>query len=431
MAMAKIKTIIARQILDSRGNPTVEADVLLEDGILGRAAVPSGASTGIHEALELRDGDKKVYQGKSVLKAVEHVKNEIADAVIGMEVTDQKAIDEKMIALDRTENKTRLGANAILAVSLAAAKAAAISLQQPLYQYFGQLAGTQHFTLPLPQINIFNGGKHANWATDLQEFIIFPAGAESFHDALRMAADVFHSLASVLKTKGYNSTVGDEGGYAPQVQKGNTEPFDLITEAVTHAGYKVGEDIVFGIDAAASEFYHDGKYQLKKENKAFSTEEMIDWLVNLVTHYPIVSLEDCLDQEDWHGWEMLIERLGNKVQIIGDDIFVTNKTFLSKGIAEKTANAILIKLNQIGTLTETIDCVAMAKKAGWHTVISHRSGETEDTTIADLAVGLATGQIKTGSLSRTDRVAKYNQLLRIEEQLGDKAVFAGRKALLD
>lgn len=425
----QISKIHARQILDSRGNPTVEADVTLEDGTLGRAAVPSGASTGIHEALELRDGDSKNYGGKSVLKAVENVNTTIAEALQGKDATEQKAIDQAMIELDGTENKSKLGANAILAVSLASAKAAAAAQKQPLYVHIGNLAGNTAYSLPLPMMNVINGGKHGDWATDLQEFMIFPVGAQTYSDALRMGTEVFHSLAKVLKEKGYSIAVGDEGGFAPKMKEGNTEPFALLSQAVEKAGYKVGEDIVFGIDGAASEFYSHEDYILKAEERKLSTDEMVNWVVGLTEQYPIVSLEDCLDQEDWRGWKNLTSKIGDKIQIVGDDLLVTNVKFLQRGIEEKAANAILIKVNQIGTLTETIEAVQMAHQAGWKAVISHRSGETEDTTIAHIVVGLATGQIKTGSLSRSDRVAKYNELLRIEEELGDKAVFAGKDAL--
>ncbi|MDO8576104.1 MAG: phosphopyruvate hydratase [bacterium] len=425
----KITSVRAREILDSRGNPTVEADVVLENGVMGRAAVPSGASTGAHEAVELRDGDSSKYLGKGVLKAVENVNTTITQKVVGMDVENQQAIDRVMIDLDGTDNKSKLGANAILAVSLACAKAAALSQRKPLYEYVGNLSGNTTYSLPLPMMNIINGGKHGNWGADLQEFMVFPVSATTFSDALRMGVEVYHHLAKVLKEKGYNVTVGDEGGYAPVLKNGNGEAFDLITQAVQRAGYKAGEDIVFGIDGAASEFFADGKYHLKSEGKTLTAGEMIEWLASLVEKYPIISLEDCLDQEDWDGWIHLTARLGEKIQIVGDDLLVTNTQFLKKGIDCKAANSILIKVNQIGTLTETIDAIQMAHDAGWKAVISHRSGETEDTTIAHLVVGLNTGQIKTGSLSRTDRVAKYNELLRIEEILGDKAVFAGAHAL--
>lgn len=427
----KITSIHGRQILDSRGNPTVEADVVLENGVMGRAAVPSGASTGMHEAVELRDGDPKLFGGKSVYKAVENVNKEIAQALVGMEVENQSQIDETLIRLDGTENKGRLGANALLAVSLACAKAAASSAQLPLYAYINSLVEDDRaYLLPLPMMNIINGGKHGNWAADIQEFMIFPVGATSFHQSLQIGTEVFHALAKVLKSKGYSVAVGDEGGYAPKLQNGNAEAFELMTQAVQEAGYTVGSDVVFGIDAAASEFYQDGKYILKAENKSLTSEEMVAWLVDLANKYPIVSMEDCLDQEDWEGWKMLTAKLGDRVQIVGDDLLVTNIKFLEKGIQEKAANCILIKVNQIGTLTETIQAVEMARKASWNAVISHRSGETEDTTIAHIVVGLATGQIKTGSLSRTDRVAKYNELLRIEEMLGEDATFAGKEAII-
>lgn len=421
----KITDIHARQILDSRGNPTVEADVTLEDGTMGRAAVPSGASTGINEALELRDGDTSKYLGKGVLKAVENANTIIRDALIGMDVEDQAALDHKMIELDGTDTKEKLGANAILAVSLAAAKAGALSQKIPLYQYVGNIVGNKEFTLPLPMMNVINGGKHGDWAADLQEFMIFPVGATSFHEALRMGAEVFHNLSKTLHDKNYSIAVGDEGGFAPKLQHGNAEAFDLISEAVAKAGYKVGEDIVFGIDGAVSEFYKDGKYDMKAEGKVVNTDELINWLEQLTMKYPIVSLEDCIEQQDWDGWKKLTLALGASTQLVGDDLLVTNIKFLEKAIKEQAGNAILIKVNQIGTLTETIDAVQMAHKAGWRAVMSHRSGETEDTTIAHLAVGLNTGQIKTGSLSRSDRVAKYNELLRIEEELGRNAVFAG------
>jgi enolase len=426
----KITNIHARQILDSRGNPTVEADVTLENGVLGRAAVPSGASTGTHEAVELRDEDSKVYLGKGVLKAVANVNTKINESLMEVDVEEQERIDQIMIDLDGTENKSNLGANAILAVSLASAKAAALSQNRPLYEYVSYLIGNiGEYLLPLPMMNIINGGKHGGWGADIQEFMIFPVGAESFSQSLQIGAEVFHNLAKVLHNKGYSTSVGDEGGFAPVLKNGNGEAFELMTQAVEKAGYKLREDIVFGIDAAASEFFKDGTYELKAEGKTFSSDEMVDWLVTLSEKYPIVSMEDCLDQEDWDGWKKLTAKLGDKVQIVGDDLLVTNIKFLERGISEKAANTILIKVNQIGTLTETIKAVEMAHKAGWKAVISHRSGETEDTTIAHLVVGLATGQIKTGSLSRSDRVAKYNELLRIEEGLGNDAKFAGKSAL--
>ena len=414
------------QILDSRGNPTVEAQVYLEDNTSGRAAAPSGASTGAREALELRDEDYQKYNGKGVLKAVENINSKISNALRGLNIEDQFLIDQTMIDLDGTENKSNLGANAILAVSLACSHAACACLKIPLFQYISKLSGKKEdFLLPLPMINIINGGKHANWAMDLQEYMIFPSGAETFSQAVQISSEIFHTLAKVLDKKGYCTSVGDEGGYAPLVKNGNSEAFELIAEAVFKAGYKLGEDVVFGLDAAASEFYKDGKYHLKNEGKVLSTDEMIDWLAQLSRKFPIVSMEDCLDQDDWEGWRKLTEKLGEKIQIVGDDLFVTNTKFLQKGIDIGAANAILIKPNQIGTLTETIKTVAMAQSASWGTVISHRSGETEDTTIADLAVGLSSGQIKTGSMSRTERVAKYNQLLRIEKELGNKALYIG------
>lgn len=406
----------------------MECDVVLENGIMGRAAVPSGASTGTHEAVELRDGDMTKYLGKGVLKAVENVNGEIAKAIIGMDVSDQKNIDEKMIGLDGTENKGRLGANAILSVSLAVAKAAALSLNQPLFAYFKILKQIQddkneNFLLPLPMMNIINGGQHAAFATDIQEFMIMCVGAKTFSDAIRMGSEVFHHLAKVLKSHGYETTVGDEGGFAPRVKNGNAEALELISEAVKNAGYTLGTDIVFALDVAASEIFENDEYVLQAENIKLSREEMVAWLADLTEKYPIVSIEDGMSENDWDGWKLLTKKLGDTVQLVGDDSLVTNIKFLEKAITEKAGNAILIKLNQIGTLTETIACIELAKKAGWKTIVSHRSGETEDTTIAHLAVGLSTGQIKTGSLSRTDRVAKYNELLRIEEALGDKASF--------
>ncbi len=418
-----IQSIHARQILDSRGNPTVECDVYLEDGSFGRSAVPSGASTGAHEAIELRDDDPTVYGGKGVLKAVSHVNTEIAEKLIGMDAFNQKALDDAMIALDGTQNKGRLGANAILSVSLACAHAAAAAQKLPLYTYIASMTGrdTSRFILPLPMMNIINGGKHGGWGTDIQEFMILPVGAATFSHAIQMGTEVFHSLAKVLKENGYGTTVGDEGGYAPTLKSGNAEAFELITKAVTSAGYTPGKDVLFGIDAAASEFFSDNMYHLKSEKKDLTTDEMIAFLKDLTEKYPVISLEDPLDQEDWEGFMKLTASIGNSKQIVGDDLLVTNTEFLKKGIEKKASNAILVKVNQIGTLTETINAVKMAQDSGWNAIISHRSGETEDTTIAHLVVGLGTGQIKTGSLSRTDRVAKYNELLRIEEQLGNKA----------
>ncbi len=440
-----IKQIHARQILDSRGTPTVECDVILDNSVMGRAAVPSGASTGMNEAIELRDGDDSRYLGKGVLKAVENVNTTISKAVIGMDASAQEKLDQTMIDLDGTENKSKLGANAILSVSLAAAKASAKSLQKPLFEYIQASSPTLlkgaggismpksgDFLLPLPMMNIINGGKHANFATDIQEYMILPVGATTFSDAIRMGTEIFHHLGKVIKQKGYETTVGDEGGYAPQVKGGNAEAFELILEAIEKANYTLGKHILLSIDAAASEFYDplaDGnaKYTLRKEGKNISSEEMVEWIISLTKKYPIVSLEDCLDQNDWKGWEQLTSQIGKSTQIVGDDLLVTNIKFLDKAIKSKAANAILIKPNQIGTLTETIKAVRMAQAAGWNTVMSHRSGETEDTTIAHLAVGLSTAQIKTGSLSRSDRNAKYNELLRIEEYLGPKASFPGSK----
>lgn len=426
MEIAKIR---GRWILDSRGTPTVEVDVVLGNGIIGRAAVPSGASTGMHEAVELRDGDNAVFFGKGVLKAVDYVNGEIARLITGMDVVEQRKIDDGLINLDGTENKARLGANAVLAVSLATARAAALSEGIPLYAYFGKLANNDRFTLPLPMMNIVNGGAHADFVTDIQEFMIMPKRANSFSEAVRMGAEVFQALRKVLKEKGYETTVGDEGGFAPRVKGGNKEALELISEAVGAVGYKLGEDIVLAIDVASSQFYEKGVYALKHEGVSKSSEEMIEWLSSLAKEFPIVSIEDGLAENDWEGWVKLTERLGAGTQLVGDDLLVTNTKFLTAAITKKAGNAILVKVNQIGTLTETIAAVKMAQAAGWNVIISHRSGETEDTTIADLVVGLGTGQIKTGSLSRTDRVAKYNQLLRIEEELGSQAVFAGKDVL--
>jgi len=423
-----ITDIHARQILDSRGNPTVEADVYLDDGTMGRAAVPSGASTGSHEAIELRDGDA-AYGGKSVLKAVGYVNGEIRDALMGHDASDQAGIDQLMIELDGTANKGRLGANAILAVSLAVAKAAAAAKKLPLYQYVAQLSGTEKLSLPLPMMNIVNGGKHAAGSTDIQEFMIMPVGADTFSKALQMGTEVFHVLGKVLHERGYGTTVGDEGGYAPAVKNGNAEALELIEAAVTKAGYSLGQDIVLALDVASSELIEDGQYVLNTEGKKLSSEEMVAFYKDLTSRFPIRSIEDGLGEDDWDGWKVLNAELGESVQLVGDDLLVTNTEFLQRGIEEKAANAILIKVNQIGSLTETIAAVKMAHDAGWKAVMSHRSGETEDTTISHLAVGLNTGQIKTGSLSRTDRVAKYNELLRIEEELGNEAHFAGLSAL--
>ena len=409
-----ITEIKARQILDSRGNPTVECDVMLSDGSLGRAAAPSGASTGSREALELRDGGTD-FGGKSVMKAVTNITETIKPLLIGKSPFDQRAIDNIMLDADGTENKANLGANAILAVSLAVAKAAAASKGQALWQYVASFAGAKSPDLPLPMMNIENGGAHAGFATDIQEYMIICKGAKDFNHAIQMGSEVFHSLAKVLKGRGYVTTVGDEGGYAPRVKAGNREPLEMISEAVANAGYTLGTDIVFALDVASTEFFADGVYDLKCENRKLSSEEMVDWLAELANEFPIVSIEDGLAEDDWAGWALLHERIGDHVQLVGDDLLVTNIKFLERAINEKVANAILVKPNQIGSLSETIDAVVMAQKAGWNTVMSHRSGETEDVTISQLAVGLGTGQIKTGSLSRSDRVAKYNELMRIAE----------------
>jgi len=424
--MSNISEIRGRQVLDSRGNPTVEAEVWLQDGSIGRAIVPSGASTGEHEAVELRDGDKENYLGKSVLKAVENANGEIADAVANLDAADQRALDQKMIELDGTENKGRLGANAILSVSMAAARAAANSLQIPLYRYLG---GAGANILPTPMMNILNGGAHADNNVDFQEFMVMPVGAESFSDALRWGVEVFHTLKGVLKKRGYNTAVGDEGGFAPSV-KSNVEAIEVVLEAITQAGYKPGEEIAIALDPAASEFFQDGKYVFKKSDKSAKTsDEMVRFWSKWANDYPIVSLEDGLAENDWDGWANLTKELGNKIQLVGDDLFVTNVSFLQEGIDKHVANSILIKVNQIGTVSETLDAIDLARRNGYTSVISHRSGETEDTFIADLAVATGAGQIKTGSASRTDRIAKYNQLLRIEEELGSGARFLGLKAL--
>src|SRR5216684_1279544 len=421
-----IISIHGREILDSRGNPTVEAEVRLSDGSLGRAAVPSGASTGEHEAVELRDNDKKRYLGKGVRKAVENIETEISPALGGMDVADQRALDQKMIELDGTENKGRLGANAILSVSMATARAAANSLQIPLYRYLG---GAGANTLPTPMMNILNGGAHADSSVDFQEFMAMPVGAPSFSEALRWGVETFHVLKAVLKKRGYNTSVGDEGGFAPSL-KSNTEAIEVILEAITQAGYKPGEEIAIALDPASSEFFQDGKYVFKKSDKSVkSSDDMVRFYAKWVNDYPIVSLEDGLAENDWEGWENLTKELGNKIQLVGDDLFVTNVSFLQEGIDKHVANSILIKVNQIGTVSETLDAIDLARRNGYTSVISHRSGETEDTFIADLAVATGAGQIKTGSASRTDRVAKYNQLLRIEEELGSGARFLGLKAL--
>lgn len=408
-----ISTIKARQILDSRGNPTVEADVTLTDGTIGRAAVPSGASTGSGEALELRDGGS-TWSGKAVKTAVKNVNEIIAPALTDEDASDQKALDEAMFALDGTENKSNLGANAILSVSLAAAKAVALAKKQPLWRYIADMT-TSSPSLPLPMMNVMNGGAHAAFATDIQEFMVICKGADTIEKALQMGTEIFHALSKVLKSKDYPTTVGDEGGFAPRVRNGNREPLELLSEAIAAAGYTLGTDVVFALDAASSEFYENGKYQLKCEGKELTSEEMVNWLESLANEFPIVSIEDGLAEDDWDGWKLLRERIGDRVQLVGDDLLVTNTSLLKRAIDENAANAILIKPNQIGSLSETIEAVKMAQTAGWNTVMSHRSGETEDVTIAHLAVGLGCGQIKTGSLSRTDRVAKYNELLRISE----------------
>lgn len=410
-----IKEIKARQILDSRGNPTVEADVFLSDGSVGRAMVPSGASTGSGEALELRDGDKNYYGGKGVMKAVHNINHQIRDLLVGT-TAEQNTVDQTMIELDGTENKSNLGANAILAVSMATAKAMARAKRMHLYEYVASLAGTQNeMSLPMPMMNVMNGGAHADWSTDFQEYMLMPVGATNIYDAIRMGAETFHTLKKVLKERGYATTVGDEGGYAPRVKDGNNEPLECIKLAIEAAGYKPGQDIAIAMDIASSEFYKDGHYEIKTSNETKSSEEMIDWYDWILENYPVVSIEDGLAENDWEGWKLLTKKLGERVQLVGDDLFVTNTKLLRRGIEEKAGNAILIKPNQIGSLSETIDAVMMAKKNGFNTVISHRSGETEDNSIAHLAVGLGAGQIKTGSLSRSERIAKYNELMRIAE----------------
>lgn len=418
--MTTIVDVLAREILDSRGNPTIEVEVILEDGSMGRAAVPSGASTGGHEAVELRDGDKKRYLGKGVLKAVANVNDKIGPEVVGLDGVDQVFIDRTMIELDGSENKGSLGANAILGVSLAAAKAAAASFCMPLYRYIG---GTNAKTLPVPMMNIINGGAHADSGLEIQEFMIMPAGAEDFGSALRIGVEVFHHLKAILKKKGLSTVVGDEGGFAPNL-KTNEEAVETIMEAIKTAGYKAGKDIFIALDAASSEFFDKGSYKI--EGKRLSSDKLTDYWARLVRSYPIISIEDGMSENDWGGWKLLTKKLGNAVQLVGDDIFVTNTKILSKGVKQGIANSILVKPNQIGTLTETLDAIEMAKKAGYTAIISHRSGETEDTTIADIAVATNAGQIKTGSASRTDRIAKYNQLLRIEEELGETAKFLGK-----
>ncbi|MFB2764815.1 phosphopyruvate hydratase [Marinobacter shengliensis] len=423
--MTKIANIKAREVLDSRGNPTVEADVILEDGTLGRACAPSGASTGSREALELRDGDKSRYLGKGVRKAVDAVNSKIRDALVGKDSADQRGLDQIMLDLDGTENKANLGANAILAVSLAAAKAAAVSLKKPLYAHIADINGTPgEFSMPVPMMNILNGGEHADNNVDIQEFMVQPVAVKSFAEALRVGAEIFHSLKKVLKSQGLNTAVGDEGGFAPNLPS-NEAALAAIKQAVEEAGYELGKDVTLALDCASSEFYKDGQYQLSGEGKSFDSEGFADYLAGLCERYPIVSIEDGMDESDWDGWKILTDKLGSKVQLVGDDLFVTNTKILKQGIEKGVGNSILIKFNQIGSLSETLDAIKMAQDAGYTAVISHRSGETEDTTIADLAVATCAGQIKTGSLCRSDRVAKYNQLLRIEEALEGKAPYRG------
>ena len=424
MSSTKIKLIKGREIIDSRGNPTIEADVILESGAMGRAAVPSGASTGSREALELRDGDKNRFLGKGVMKAVGHVSKELNDVCSGIDALDQRAVDQALLDADGTANKDKYGANALLAVSLATAHAAANAQNKPLYEV---LATSKDFLLPVPMMNIINGGEHADNNIDLQEFMVIPVGAPSMAEAIRYGAEIFHSLKKVLSDKGMNTTVGDEGGFAPNLPS-NEAAISVILQAVEKAGYRPGEDVFIGIDAASSEFYKNGKYLLTSENKSLDAGQLIDVFEDWVNKYPILSIEDGLDEADWDGWKLLTERLGKKIQLVGDDLFVTNTKILQEGIDKNISNSILIKVNQIGTLSETLDAIAMAKKANYTAIISHRSGETEDTTIADLAVATSVGQIKTGSMSRSDRVAKYNRLLRIAEQLGDKSRYAGKNA---
>ncbi len=423
--MLKIVNIKGREILDSRGNPTVEAEVELSSGIVGRAAVPSGASTGSREALELRDGDSKRYLGKGVLKAVGHVNHEIKEALVGQDPSNQKAIDQLMIDLDGTENKSKFGANAILAVSMAVARAMALENKEPLYK---RLGGKSPFILPVPMMNVLNGGAHAENNVDVQEFMILPVGAPTFAEAIRYGAEVFHTLKKVLKKKGMSVGVGDEGGFAPDLRS-NQEALEDICEAIEQAGYRLGEDICLGLDVAASELYENGRYHLKSENQSYSSEEFVDYLANWVAQYPaLITIEDGLAEGDWHGWKLMTDRLGKQIQIVGDDLFVTNTKIFKRGIEEGVCNSILIKLNQIGTITETLNAIQMAKDANYTAVVSHRSGETEDTIIADLVVATGTGQIKTGSACRVDRIAKYNQLIRIEEALGSQASYCGKKA---
>ena len=422
--MSSVVDVVAREILDSRGNPTVECDVLLESGVMGRAAVPSGASTGAREAIELRDGDETRYFGKGVSQAVENVNTEIAEAIIGLDAQEQAFIDQTLIHLDGTENKSRLGANAMLAVSMAVAKAAAEESGLPLYRYFG---GSGPMQIPVPMMNIINGGEHANNSLDFQEFMILPVSQSSFREALRCGAEIFHSLKKLLDKKGYSTAVGDEGGFAPNLRS-HAEALQLIVQAIETAGYFPGEDVLIGLDCAASEFYKEGRYQLSGEGLQLTSAQFVDYLENLAENFPIVSIEDGMAEDDWEGWKLLTERLHAKVQLVGDDVFVTNTRIFKEGIKRGIANSILIKINQIGTLSETFAAIEMAKRAGYTAVISHRSGETEDSTIADIAVGTNAGQIKTGSLSRSDRIAKYNQLLRIEEDLGEIAHYPGRAA---
>lgn len=421
--MSEIVDVRGREILDSRGNPTVEADIITADGAIGRAVAPSGASTGSREALELRDGDKQRYLGKGVLKAVGNITGELKQALLGFDVQDQAGLDRKIIQLDGTENKDRLGANALLAVSLAAAHAAAQEKALPLYRSLSD----GPYRMPVPMMNIINGGSHADNSVDIQEFMILPVGAGSIREAVRYGAEVFHALKSVLKSRGLNTAVGDEGGFAPDLPS-NVAAIEVILEAIEKSGFKAGSDIYLGLDVASSEFYKDGVYDLASEGRQFQAAEFVDYLAGIVDQYPIISIEDGMDESDWAGWKLLTEKLGNRLQLVGDDLFVTNTKILARGIEEGIANSILIKFNQIGTLTETLEAIGMAKDAGYTAVVSHRSGETEDTTIADLVVAADTGQIKTGSLSRTDRVAKYNQLMRIEDQLGSEAVYAGKGA---
>ena len=422
--MSSIVDVVAREILDSRGNPTVEADVLLESGVMGRAAVPSGASTGSREAIELRDGDARRYGGKGVLKAVENVNTEISEAIVGLDASEQTFIDKTLVDLDGSDNKARLGANAVLAVSMAVAKAAAEESGLPLYRYFG---GSGPMRMPVPMMNVVNGGAHANNSLDMQELMIVPVGAQSFREALRCGSEIFNKLKSIIDSKGMSTAVGDEGGFAPDLPT-HAAAIDMIVEAIGKAGYSAGQDVMLALDCAASEFYRDGVYTLESEKKKLSSSQFCDYLADLAARYPIVSIEDGMAENDWEGWKSLTARLGGKLQLVGDDIFVTNPGILREGIRQGVANAILIKVNQIGTLTETFSAIELAKRAGYGTVISHRSGETEDTTISDIAVGTNALQIKTGSLSRSDRVAKYNQLLRIEEDLGDSVGYPGRDA---